>query len=96
MMLALVAVTMVIIWVMPKITRTIPAPLAGIGLVAAVVIAFGLDVPRVGDLASIEGGLPDFHVPMVPLTLGVKVMTSWPPIPLASRMAWRSSASCAA
>ena len=31
-------------------------------------IAFGLDVPRVGDLASIEGGLPTFHIPMVPLT----------------------------
>jgi SulP family sulfate permease len=27
------------------------------------VIVFGLDVPRVGDLASIEGGLPSFHIP---------------------------------
>jgi SulP family sulfate permease len=26
-------------------------------------------VPRVGDLASIEGGLPLFHIPLVPLTL---------------------------
>jgi len=26
-------------------------------------------VPRVGDLATIKGGLPDFHIPMVPLTL---------------------------
>ena len=25
-------------------------------------------MPRVGDLASIEGGLPAFHIPMVPLT----------------------------
>jgi SulP family sulfate permease len=32
------------------------------------VIGFGIDVPRVGDLASIEGGLPQFHIPMVPLT----------------------------
>ncbi|MEO0938656.1 MAG: SulP family inorganic anion transporter [Pseudomonadota bacterium] len=68
MMLGLVAVTMAIIWVMPRLTRAIPAPLAGIGIVAAIVIAFGLDVPRVGDLASIEGGLPAFHIPMVPLT----------------------------
>jgi SulP family sulfate permease len=67
LMLALVAVTMAIIWVMPRITRVIPAPLAGIGIVAAVVIGFGLDVPRVGDLASIQGGLPQWHVPMVPL-----------------------------
>ena len=68
LMLALVALTMVIIWVMPKITNAIPAPLAGIGIVAAIVIGFGLDVPLVGDLASIEGGLPAFHIPMVPFT----------------------------
>ena len=67
LMLSLTAVTMAIIWVMPRITTTIPAPLAGIAIVAAIVIGFGLDVPRVGDLASIEGGLPSFHIPMVPL-----------------------------
>ncbi|RFP87334.1 SulP family inorganic anion transporter [Rhodobacteraceae bacterium 63075] len=61
MMLGLVALTMAIIWATPKITRLIPAPLAGIGIVAVLVIALGLDVPRVGDLASIEGGLPSFH-----------------------------------
>ena len=68
LMLGLVAATMAIIWVVPRITRVIPAPLAGIGLIAAVVIGFGLDVPRVGDLASIQGGLPAFHIPTVPLT----------------------------
>ncbi|WP_170384925.1 SulP family inorganic anion transporter [Ruegeria atlantica] len=66
-MLGLVALTMAVIWVMPRITRIIPAPLAGILVVAALVIGFGLDVPRVGDLASIQGGLPPFHIPMVPL-----------------------------
>lgn len=68
MMLGLVGVTMFIIWVMPRITSVIPAPLAGIGIVAAIVIGFGLDVPRVGDLASIQGGLPPFHIPVVPFT----------------------------
>ncbi|WP_300062473.1 SulP family inorganic anion transporter [uncultured Roseobacter sp.] len=67
LMLALVAVTMAIIWVMPRITRVIPAPLAGIGIVAGIVIVFGLEVPRVGDLASIQGGFPSLHIPMVPL-----------------------------
>lgn len=67
LMLSLVALTMVIIWIMPRITRILPAPLAGIGIVAALVIALGLDVPRVGDLASIQGSLPSFHIPMVPL-----------------------------
>jgi len=67
LMLGLVALTMGIIWIMPRITKVIPAPLAGIGLVAGLAIAMGLDVPRVGDLASIQGGLPSFHIPMVPL-----------------------------
>ncbi|MAM60741.1 SulP family inorganic anion transporter [Maritimibacter sp. UBA3975] len=68
-MLGLVALTMLVIWAMPKITRVVPAPLAGIGIVAAVVIGFGIDVPRVGDLATIKGGLPPFHIPMVPFNL---------------------------
>jgi SulP family sulfate permease len=68
LMLGLVALTMLIIWGMPKFSKIVPAPLAGIGIVAAIVIGFGLEVPRVGDLASIQGGLPAFHIPMVPLT----------------------------
>ena len=67
LMLALVALTMAIIWAMPKLTNVIPAPLAGIAIVAAIVIGFGLDVPLVGDMADIEGGLPPFHLPAVPL-----------------------------
>ncbi|MDE4134044.1 SulP family inorganic anion transporter [Phaeobacter sp. QD34_3] len=63
LMLGLVGLTMLIIWGTPKITSVIPAPLAGIGIVAILVIALGLDVPRVGDMASIEGGLPSFHNP---------------------------------
>ncbi len=68
LMLGLVGLTMLIIWMMPKITNAVPAPLAGIAIVAAIVIGFGLDVPLVGDLASIEGGLPPLHIPNVPLT----------------------------
>jgi len=68
-MLGLVALTMAIIWVMPKITTVLPAPLAGIAFIAAIVIFFDIDVPRVGDLASIKGGLPLFHIPMVDLNL---------------------------
>ena len=68
-MLGLVALTMGVIWLMPKITTIVPAPLAGIAVVAAIVIFFGIDVPRVGDLASIKGELPLFHIPTVPLNL---------------------------
>ncbi|WP_298911052.1 SulP family inorganic anion transporter [uncultured Aliiroseovarius sp.] len=63
MMLGLVGLTMLIIWGLPKLTSFIPAPLAGIGVVAGLVIAFGIDVPTVGDMASIKGGLPSFHNP---------------------------------
>ncbi|PWJ22308.1 SulP family inorganic anion transporter [Jannaschia seohaensis] len=69
LMLGLVAVTMAVIWGLPKITSIVPAPLAGIAVTAAVVIAFGLPTPTVGDMASISGGLPQFHIPMVPLNL---------------------------
>jgi len=68
-MLGLVVLTMAIIWAVPKVTKLVPAPLAGIGVVAGLVIAFGIDVPRVGDLSSIKGGLPSFHIPMVALNL---------------------------
>ena len=67
MMLALVVLTMFIIYIMPRITRIIPSPLAGIGVVAGLVIFFGLDVPRVGDMASIQGTLPPFHIPSIPV-----------------------------
>ncbi len=67
--LALVAGTMALIYVTPKLTRIIPAPLAAIGAVSVLVILFDLPVPRVGDLASLQGSLPTFAIPMVPFTL---------------------------
>ena len=66
LMLGLVALTMFLIWAAPKVTKAIPAPLLGIGAVTALVLAFKLDVQTVGDLASIKGGLPGFHIPSVP------------------------------
>ena len=69
LMIGLTGLTMLVIWVTPKITKAIPGPLAGILVTAGIVIAFGLDAPRVGDLADIEGGLPAFSIPAVPLTM---------------------------
>ncbi len=68
-MLGLVGLTMAVIWGLPKLTKIIPAPLAGIGVTVAVVLALGIDTPRVGDLASIKGSLPPFHIPAVPFNL---------------------------
>ena len=67
-MLGLVGLTMLIIFGVSKVTKAIPAPLVGIAAVTALVIVFNLDIPRVGDLAQIKGGLPEFSIPAVPLT----------------------------
>ena len=67
--LALIALTMALIWITPKLTKFIPAPLLAIGVVTFAVIGFDIDVPRIGDLASMAGGLLSFAIPMVPLTL---------------------------
>lgn len=67
--LALVVATMVIIWLTPKLTKRIPAPLMAIGVVTALVLFFDINVPRVGDLASLAGGFPSFVLPDVPLSL---------------------------
>ncbi|MCF6362834.1 MAG: SulP family inorganic anion transporter [Gammaproteobacteria bacterium] len=66
-MLGLVALTMAIIRYLPKLTNAVPSSLAAIVVVSLMVIGLGLDTKTVGDIASIAGGLPEFHIPMVPL-----------------------------
>lgn len=68
-MIGLVLLTMAVIWKLPKLTKAFPAPLAGILVVSLLVIGFGLETRTVGDLASIAGGLPSFHLPDVPWNL---------------------------
>ena len=60
---------MFIIWATPKVTKIIPGPLTAIIIISAFVIYFDVGVPVVGDLASISGNLPAFHIPIVPLEL---------------------------
>ncbi|MAM70212.1 MAG: sodium-independent anion transporter [Gammaproteobacteria bacterium] len=68
-MLVLVVITMLIIWKLPKFTKAIPAPLAAILVITAIVFALGLDTKSVGDISSIQGGFPPFHIPAIPFTL---------------------------
>ncbi len=68
-MLGLVALTMAIIRFLPNLTKAVPSSLAAIVAVSLLVIFTGLDSRTVGDMASIAGGLPDFHIPMVPFNL---------------------------
>lgn len=66
-MLGLIALTLAIIYLLPLLTKIIPSTLAGIAAVSALVIFADIDTKTVGDLASIKGGLPTFHLPDVPL-----------------------------
>lgn len=66
--LGLVLLTMLIIWGLPKLTKVIPASLVAILAVFGIVVGFGIDTKTVGDIASIQGGFPPFHIPSVPFT----------------------------
>jgi len=66
--LGLVLLTMVVIWGLPKLTKVIPASLAAILLVFGIVFFFGLDTRTIGDIASIQGTFPPFHIPDLPFT----------------------------
>ncbi|GAA0879352.1 SulP family inorganic anion transporter [Algoriphagus jejuensis] len=68
-LLGLVLLTMVIIWGLPKLTKAVPASLAAILVVFGIVFFMGIDTKTVGDIASIQGGFPPFHLPSVPLDL---------------------------
>jgi SulP family sulfate permease len=68
-LLALVILTMLIIWGLPKLTRGFPASLVAIISVFGMVYFFGIETKTVGDIASIEGGFPPFHLPDIPLSL---------------------------
>jgi sulfate permease, SulP family len=67
-MLGLVFLTMLIIWGLPKITKVIPASLASILVIFGLVVGFNIDTATVGDIASIKGGFPPFHIPSIDLS----------------------------
>lgn len=86
LMLGLTALTMAIIWLLPKVPtigKLMPASLASILIVSGIVIGLDLDTKTVGDMASVAGGLPDFHIPMVPFTLE----TLWIVLPISITLA---------
>lgn len=62
----LILLTMLIIHLFPKLTGAVPASLVAIITVSLLVFGLHLDTRTVGDLASIKGGLPSFHIPAVP------------------------------
>jgi SulP family sulfate permease len=65
----LIALTMLVIYLFPKLTKAVPATLVAIAAVSLLVIGLEIDTKTVGDLGSIKGGLPSFHLPAVPFNL---------------------------
>ena len=72
-MLGLVALTMAIMFLLPKLSKKIPAALVGIIVVSAIVIFGGIETETVksfiqqGGGTGIKAGLPTFNVPVIPL-----------------------------
>jgi SulP family sulfate permease len=70
----LILLTMFIIYLLPKLTGAFPAALAAIIVVSLLAAGLHLDTKTVGDLASIKGGFPTFHLPAVPFTFHTLVI----------------------
>ncbi|MBL3700273.1 SulP family inorganic anion transporter [Leucobacter luti] len=64
----LLALGLLILVFMPRITRVVPAPLVSIAVVTAIVMVFAINVPTVGDQGELPQSLPELFVPNVPLT----------------------------
>ncbi len=68
-MLGLVALSVLVIYLLPRLTRAVPSALMAILAVALLTNLLGIHTRTVGDLASVGGGLPSFHIPEVPWNL---------------------------
>jgi SulP family sulfate permease len=64
-----VILTMYIIWILPKMTKILPSTLVAILFTTIIVLVLKIDIPNVGDLASVKGGLPKFSLPSVPFNI---------------------------
>ena len=67
-MLGLVALTIGIVVLVPKLTKAVPASLVAIIVVFALVFFLGIETKTVRDIASVSGGFPPFHIPNIPLS----------------------------
>lgn len=63
----LVALTLILVYFIPKISKVLPTTLIAIAIVFGVVHLFGIETKTVQDIASISGGFPPFHIPQIPL-----------------------------
>lgn len=68
LMYALVALTLAIIYLFPRLTKVVPSALVAIIAVSVLTITLQLDVRTVGDMGAMTSALPVFHLPEVTLT----------------------------
>ncbi len=68
-MLGLIIATIAIIFIVPKITKAVPASLIAIIVIFGAVLLLGIDTKQVKDIASVSGSLPQFHIPLVAFTM---------------------------
>lgn len=69
MMYVLVALTLLIIYILPRFTKIVPSALMAIVVVSAITMGFGINVSTVGDLGNFNPALPFLHLPQVMLSL---------------------------
>ncbi len=67
-MAGLVALTIAIVVLLPKLTKAVPSSLVAIIVVFILVYFLGIDTKTVEDIASVSGGFPPFHIPNIPLS----------------------------
>lgn len=64
-----VAITLVIVYLLPRFIKAVPAPLIAIVALTAIAIFSDLELRTVGDLGTITKTLPSFLIPDVPFNL---------------------------
>jgi SulP family sulfate permease len=67
MVYPLVAIGIIIMVVMPRFTKIIPAPLVAIVVLTIATVTVAINVPTVGDQGALPKSLPELFIPNVPL-----------------------------
>jgi len=65
----MIAAGLAILYLFPRITKSIPSPLVCIFILTAIALTFGIDTRSVADLGTLPDALPTLVLPNVPLTL---------------------------
>lgn len=68
LMIGLTLLTILIVMLLPRFTKAIPASLIAIIVVFGIVYFLDIDTKKVVDIASVSGTLPTFHIPAVPFS----------------------------